>query len=243
MFRSQPTPHIVHGLSTSVYRWFCFVVCPCLVVIVGWLCYEYGYHNGTKQLIPFHNQKNTLKLELLKCQKKTSLFNKQTAICERSQQLHYNSRNEIRLQAEKMQTELLNLRKELAFYRGIVTPSEANLGLNIQDFKTTALAEIGNYRYDIMVTQAQKKFKIVQGVIDITIDGLDNGVRTTLTRKQFDANTEPTLPFKFKYFQKFSGVMRLPKQFNPENITVTLIPEIGKKTVRRRFLWSESRSF
>jgi len=145
------------------------------------------------------------------------------------------------LSLEQLQEENLNLIEELTFYkRLLISPKNpstekvvvTNLTLNYD-------RESGNYLYQLVLTQWTKDAKVAQGVIQIYLQGQINGNTKRLGLKSVTENSTHALEYKFNFFQRLEGELKLPAGFIPDIIIVNLLPKGEQKFYENRFEWKE----
>ena len=133
------------------------------------------------------------------------------------------------------QSEVSELREQLAFYRGIVSPNES-AGVRVFEFKVYRVGEeaahAGNWRYDLVLIQSVRHEKSLDGSIAVGIEGVaQDGRKQLLKLADLATDDNKNLLFSFKYFQEFSGGFHLPDGFKPVRAVVTLksedLPEVN----------------
>ncbi|OBS08584.1 hypothetical protein Thpro_022834 [Acidihalobacter prosperus] len=121
----------------------------------------------------------------------------------------------------QMQGKLADLTEEVSFYRSIVSPSKLKPGLHLQRFEVNAGAAKREYRYHLVLTQAQDKHKVVKGRVDVQIVGRSGAQTKTLDMGKLAGNG---LDFSFRYFHDFSGSFTLPEGFVPQRVEIKVTP-------------------
>ena len=146
--------------------------------------------------------------------------------------------NDVDGSLKSMQKEVLELKQQVAFYRGIVSPTQGAAGLNITSFKLNKLGEDAGYHFKLVLTQVKQNTRIIRGKASILIDGLDNGRPMQLDIASLTGKSKPDLELRFKYFQTIEGDMVLPNGFVPSSILVDLKASGGdQNTIKRTFNW------
>ena len=123
----------------------------------------------------------------------------------------------------KMEQELLAQKEELIFYRGIVSPNDSELAVNLQSFEMRKKNNSNQYSYKMILTKNGKSPKKLQGSTTIAIRGESDGnvselVLTDLALESQAANTN----FAFRYFQVFEGDVTLPDGFEPFEVEIAI---------------------
>jgi hypothetical protein len=154
----------------------------------------------------------------------------QAAYLSRSQQIDDSACTTVKQSLSTMQAESAELREQLGFYRGIVSPNEAQAGVRVFEFKVYSpkdkagdkQLQPGTYKYDLVLIQSVRHDKRVDGDLAISFEGYRGGVKQTLKLADLATDSNKNLVFSFKYFEEFSGSFRFPDGFKPLRATVTL---------------------
>jgi len=164
----------------------------------------------------------------------------QVAYLSRSQEIDGTACGSVKQSLTQLQAEASDLREQLAFYRGIVSPKESQAGVRVYDFKISKLKTGPTlFRYDLVLIQSVRNEKRVEGDIDLLIEGLRNGKKEILHIADLAADSNKNLVFSFKYFQEFNGELRLPDGFRPLRATVALQPEGDAPKIDDEYEWAK----
>ncbi|MDX2475751.1 MAG: hypothetical protein QNL05_00120 [Gammaproteobacteria bacterium] len=141
----------------------------------------------------------------------------------------------------KLQQELLVQKEELVFYRGIVSPSQAEFGVNLQSFAVQKKNNHNQFGFKMILTKSGKSTKKVSGSTKVLIRGEMDGsvselILTDLILEKEDKGTK----FAFRYFQVFEGDILLPEGFKPFEVKIGVIPTTKKvKAFTETISWTE----
>ena len=141
----------------------------------------------------------------------------------------------------RLQQELLAQKEELVFYRGIVAPSQAALGVNLQSFEVRRKSSQNEYSYKLILTKSGKSTKKVSGNTELLIRGESGGnvselKLVDLVLEKADKRTK----FSFRYFQVFEGDIMLPEGFEPFEVKIGIKPTTKKvKAFSETISWTE----
>ncbi len=141
-----------------------------------------------------------------------------------------------------LQKELLDMKEQLVFYQGIVSPEQLALGVNIQSFELTKKNNLGLYNYKLVLSKRGKSNKFVKGIFNLLIKGQQGEQQKDLALKQVKQDyKENDIKFSFRYFQVFEGDMLLPEQFEPYDIQVKIKPTTKKiKPFSETISWTQA---
>ena len=140
----------------------------------------------------------------------------------------------------KLQQELLAQKEELAFYRGIVSPNDAALGVNLQSFEMRKKNSHNQYSYKMILTKSGKSTRKISGGADIRIRGETAGGVSELQLSDLALeNSAKVTKFSFKYFQVFEGDVVLPEGFEPFEVEIGIKPTTKKvKSFSETISWT-----
>jgi len=140
-----------------------------------------------------------------------------------------------------MQAQLAAQEEQLAFYRGIVSPDQSRAGLRIYDFEVRDGGEPGLFIFDLILIQAVRHDKSVEGDVSVEIRGMQGGVEKRLSLQQVSVAQDKRLTFSFRYFQDLSGAFRLPKSFRPSAVHIKVNANGSGAAVEQDFQWTAVR--
>lgn len=190
--------------------------------VAAWGLFEYGRYRGGFDV----QAAERAHAELLRTndEQLASIvrLREQQAVLERSAQIEREAYRQLEGTVTELQDEILELKEELAFYRGIVSPSDANQGLRLQDFDIVRGAGGRGWHYKLVLTQVLKNDRVATGTVHIEFDGAEDGKARKLALKEIGG--QEGLPFKFKYFQDIEGDIVLPSGFVPAKVIVRVEP-------------------
>lgn len=154
-------------------------------------------------------------------------LNERLVVLERAADIDREATAELRQSLREMQERLSEYKKELAFYRGIVSPEEAKAGVRVQHFAVDSAADGGVYRFNLVLIQAARHDRRIDGRALLRFEGLRGGESLGLGWSDVALDSDSKLVFSFKYFQELSGTFRLPEDFEPTLVEVEIAPGGG----------------
>ncbi len=140
----------------------------------------------------------------------------------------------------RLQQELLAQKEELVFYRGIVSPKDAALAVNLQSFEVRKKNNQNQYSYKMILTKSGKSTKKIYGGANIVIRGENGGSVSELALTDLRLeNPGKDTKFGFRYFQVFEGDIALPEGFEPFEVEIGIKPTTKKvKSFSETISWA-----
>ncbi len=139
-----------------------------------------------------------------------------------------------------LQREILTLKEELVFYRGIVAPAQTGFGVKLQELSVLKAAKDDEYQYKVVLTKSGRSNYSIRGDVNISIKGLVDGKSKSFTLNELSEEPKSKLKYSFRYFQIFEGTLELPAQFYPETVIVEIKSRTKKvKSIKSTSNWAE----
>jgi hypothetical protein len=140
----------------------------------------------------------------------------------------------------RLQQELLTQKEELVFYRGIVSPKDAALSVNLQSFEVRKKNNQNQYSYKMILTKSGKSSQKVRGGTSVMIRGESDGSVNEFKISDLALENSPTgTKFAFRYFQVFEGDIALPEGFVPFEVEIGVKPTTKKvKSFSETISWT-----
>jgi heme exporter protein D len=208
-----------------VYVWLGVAVSVALLVTAAYVLFERGKSYAATRLEKLARQRSELQQRVAEVQKANLSLREQAAVSQRSSEIDRRASLEVRREFASLQDELLELRQELDFYRGIVSPGDATPGLRIQRFQLEPTTESGRIFYTLTLIQVKRNERYVRGVIEIEVEGQEDGNPKVLLFKKLAEGNSKALNYRFRYFQNFEGEIWIPPQFKPNKVRILLKPQ------------------
>lgn len=229
-------PIIIGGLAAAI-------------LLGGWGLYSYTRSHTVSDFVSAQTERDRLRLDnrdlsqkLRAALSENQQLKEQVAYLNRSQQINDSACSTVKQSLGTLQADSADLREQLAFYRGIVSPAESQAGVRVFEFKIYApkdkQAPAGNYKYDLVLIQSVRHDKRVDGDLAISFEGFRGGVKQTVKLADLATDGNKNLVFSFKYFEEFSGSFRFPEGFKPLRATVTLQGE-GTPRIDDDYDWNK----
>ena len=124
--------------------------------------------------------------------------------------------------------EISDLKEQLSFYQGIVSPENIVKGLYVHDFKINSISDAQEYSYDLTLAQNVKKRSAIKGKVLLLVKGYSKDKPATLPMSSLVKGQKESQAFSFRYYQLLSGVISFPANFKPEYLILKIKPSSKK---------------
>ncbi len=213
-----------------------------LIAIVAYLIFEFGRIGGGYNIVEAVNISQAYEDHIEQLDNEIIELKQEIALLETNREVDRTSYKVVEASLTELQAKIQEQRDEIAFYRGIVSPTDGNSGLRVQNLKLTRGKAEHEFNVRLVLVQAMKHDRKVSGNVNLTIVGDQNGVETSYDLTQLSAGDEDSAwAFSFRYFQDLDRQLVLPDGFTPERITV----EVRSRTrsissIEESFAWATS---
>jgi len=210
-----------------------------LVSLMIWLSYEQGSRMAGFDAADADRVVNSLQTEIETLKSDLAESRRQAAMLERNSRIEGDTSGQLKKSLTEAQNEVLELKKELAFYKSIVAPEQGKPTIVIQTIQLKQDVA-GDYDFKIMVSQQGQNDRFARGTVEVSIEGAKQGVKQVLALDAVSDDVSKPLNFGFKYFQNFSGKLKLPEGFRAESMRVKLNPKSKTlDSVDETFPWDD----
>lgn len=198
-------------------------------ILACWGLYEYGRYSAGYDTASVTMERIERAAQMGELERNISELREQKAVLERASQIDREAYGQLEGELAGLRDEIVELNKELAFYRGIVTPQGGSGVMRMQRFEVTPTGVQRGFQYKLVLTQAFTNSGVTTGAVTLVVEGVQGQVTKTLTLAEVTDNKVKELSFRFKYFQEIAGDMVLPAGFVPRRVIVTVEPRGGDR--------------
>ena len=132
--------------------------------------------------------------------------------------------------------EILELKEDVVFYRGIVSEAKSDNRVRIQRLVLEQDGNERDYRFRVVLTRGKGDGMVVNSTLSIAADGDQDGERVRLTLAQLVTSSVAQLQFSFKHFQWLEGWLPLPGSFGPKRVMIQVnVADSDSKSIRGSF--------
>jgi len=211
-----------------------------VIALMIWLAFAYGQRVAGYDKNEAISYIEDLELQIEELKSQNTESQRQAAMLERNSTIDGGASDQLKISLAEAQAEVLELRKELTFYKSIISPGDTKRSLMIQTIQLKPETKIGEYQYQIMVSQRGRNDDIARGSIEVTVSGTQAGQAKVFQLSEVSSEAKNPINFGFKYFQKFSGTITLPETFKPEYMRVMVKARSSKiDPIDEQFAWAD----
>ena len=197
----------------------CSVAAVALAIAVA---LDYGHWKSIAQAMISTGEKRSLLEEVATLRSDNEEFRFEVARLRREAGIDEAARTENHREIVKLQAQIADLSNELAFYRDVLGATEMEQGPRLRGVRFNALDADGQYAYRFILTHVDKNNSVAEGRLKVDIVGQLKGEKRALAFSDVSEDDAVSLAFKFKHFQMFQGTMKMPTDFQPEQITIAV---------------------
>lgn len=205
--------------------------------------YYYGHSTAGFDYQQLKLTHEKVQQQLYEADQENTQLRETTAVLKKSADIDKKAYSDVDDTLKNLQSEILELKGQVAFYRGIVSPTQNAAGLNITSFKLNKLGTDSGYHFKLVLTQVKQNDRMIRGKANITINGLLNGEPKELDVSGLMGKAKQDLNLRFKYFQTIEGDVMLPEGFVPSRVLVDLRPVgRGQSAISQTYNWMDVQS-
>ena len=213
-----------------------------LAVGAGYLVFEYGRISAGYNTLDAASERAALEAEIDQRDGLIAELEQEVALLETHREIDREAYKEVESSLLNLQAKIQEQQDAIAFYRGIVSPSDGRSGLRVQDFRLTRGGEEREFKLRLVLVQAMQHDRKVSGDVALTIEGREDGeTKNYALTELLPPDVNKAWPFSFRYFQDFDRLFVLPDGFTPERVHV----EVRSRTrsissIEESFAWATS---
>lgn len=217
-----------------------FFLLLCVVALMVWLAFGYGQRVAGYDKTEAIGYIESLEQQIEGLKIENTEIQRQTAMLERNSTIDGGASDQLKISLTEAQAESLELKKELTFYKSIISPGDTKRSLMVQTIQLKPDAVNGSYQYQIMISQRGRNDRFARGNIDVTLGGTEAGQAKIIKLSKVSKEAKNPIRFNLKYFQKFTGVITLPETFQPEFMRVKVKAKSRKiDPIDEQFTWAD----
>ena len=236
-------PHL-HNVALRAYdpaerKWKILLV-GIVFLLSGWFMYWLGSTGYKLPPLSENIEVAELRGQLAEAEQELKKLRLEVAHLKSSTDVELQAADQVKRTLHEKELEILKLTEELVFYRSLVAPEIAKVGLEVRDFSVRTSPTNGEFYYDFLLTQSSRNKTVAKGKVNFSIDGKQEGVMRRLELKDIASEPVEPIKFSFKYFQRLNGVFALPSNFEPHQLLIEVDPDSkSNQPLNLSYSWNE----
>jgi len=207
-------------------------------VVVGWFLYDSPRLKTIRAQLSQAHDISELLSSNNELEKKNQELDKQILKLERLADIDNGTSIRLQNEIKLLQDQVFNLRRELTFYKGIITASSYSRGLNIQGLHIETTRNQTFFKYKLVLTNIGNSDSITEVTIDMSVEGNDKSGFRTLSSVDMIPGAELKRKIKVRNFERIEGNFNFPNGFEPLRVLVDLQQHDKEKLrLHRVFEW------
>jgi len=182
----------------------------------------WGYYGASREHIELSEENVLLSEALIQAQEQMTDLRAELAMTGQDNLVDQRAAEEVQSTINGLRQRITQLEQDVSFYRQVMAPESAELGLIIAQVQVLPASTPGVYRYRAVFRLAGAGDRNVQGSVEIMLAGQQGSERAVYPMAELmKAPTEFDGKLEFRYFQTLEGEFALPPDFVPEQIEVS----------------------
>ena len=219
---------------------------------LGCLALGYAFGNNEAKVSRFTNADLSRDLQVM--HERVARLEVQLVDAELNEQVQQQAADTLRQDLAAMRDQTRDLQEEVTFYKSLMAPGSLARGLQISELDVAPTEEQRAFRFELLLTQVAQRRRFIAGdlrvdVVGRWLEGVNPGGQPTQAESDTSAEGQQVLSlteladmakyplkFRFRYFQNFDGLLRVPENFVPDSVLVTA-QQSGKDAIQASFPW------
>ena len=158
-------------------------------MISAYLVFEFGRIKAGYDVVDAANVSQAYEDHIMTLDDEIIELKQEVALLKTHRDVDSKAYKEVEVSLTALQAKIQEQRDAIAFYRGIVSPSDRNSGLRVQDMKLTRGKAEREFNVRLVLVQAMKHDRKVSGDVHLSIEGMQDGVDITYAFAQLQTPT------------------------------------------------------
>jgi hypothetical protein len=209
-----------------------------LGLLATYIVYEFGRFNAGYDRLAVAQERTELEVQIERLERTNRELRTRLAELDTMRIGRDRERAELSRSIGELQSQVARQTQELAFYRGVVAPSEATLGIKIQQLRITATDHPDHFHVRMTMLQSARPDDPVTGTVALTLDGEAGGNEASLDFAALTGGKVHEQNLNFRYFESYDQEIVVPGSFRPERLTVEVrSARKGVAPLTQSFVW------
>ncbi len=131
-----------------------------------------------------------------------------------------------------------DLTEQVDLYKRIMGTEHPDNNIAIENLHLRQIENANQYYLSFVLLQLNKKKSMLEGRVDLKLQGLINDKSTTFVYSQLTSNKAFPLSYRFRDFQQINEKIELPENFIVRNLIVAITDNKLKQTKTTNFDWN-----
>jgi len=181
----------------------------------------WGYYGASREHVIVGEENVLLSEALIQAQEQIASLRSDMAMTGRDNLVDQRAAEEVQSTINGLRARIMQLEQDVSFYRQVMTPDAAELGLIIAEVLVMPANAPRSYRYRAVFRLAGAGDRNVEGSVAISVVGQQGSESKVYAMAELmRAPSEFVETLEFRYFQTLEGEFELPLGFSPEQIAV-----------------------
>ena len=217
------------------------VILSMLMATFTWLLLDRSYWSVIRGRLQDNHEQKALWQTNQSLSAENGALRERVLILERTTSLDKQTAVLLQDELKSMQGRIYDITEELEFYQGIMDAAAEAKGLDVHGIHISALLQQRHYALKVILTNVAGSGSVVEGVMDIAIEGQLDGLSKRLTLPALSPGEVLDLRYNVRNFERFESNIVLPPDFKAQRVFVELKPKSKKQpAIRKVFDWPVS---
>lgn len=200
-----------------------------IVALAVAVALDYGHWQSIARSMVSTDTKRELLKEVSALRKDNERLNFELSRLHRSRSINEQTLKENHQHMVELREQIATLSSEVDFFRDVVGATEIGNGPRVNGLRVSPLNDSNRFAYMMIMTNVTKDDSTAEGRLSVQVVGDLNGKKKSLDYQDIVETGPASLAFKFKHFHLFEGTLKMPADFVPSRIGVTI-----KRKARQR---------
>jgi len=217
-----------------------------LILVAGcvYLSFEYGRIRANYDIVAVSRERQAYDDHIDTLNEEIATLKQLVAKLETDRAVDSEAYKEVEANLVTLQAQIQEQADAIAFYRGIVSPSDGTAGLRVQSLRLTRASNERAYNVRLVLVQVLQHDRKVSGDVALIVEGTQDGNEASYTFEDLSAGQDDSdWEFSFRYFQNFDREIILPDGFVPQRVRIAVNSKTRSiDSIEESFSWSGSRA-
>ena len=146
------------------------------------------------------------------------------------------SSDEVRDTLTEQASTIARLEEQIRFYENLMA-GDGDGELQIAELELLERLDGRGVRFQLLLVRAADRREEVTGHVRLRVVGARDGEPAVLSGEMLGTDLDAPIPFRFRYFQRLAGEIRLPEGFVPQGVEIVATSEDDGFNLQRTFSW------